>query len=336
MHSPELISVIIPIYNTAPYLKKCVLSVLNQTYQHFEIILVDDGSTDDSPKFCDELVKIDGRIRVVHQKNGGLSNARNSGVRIASGKSVMFVDSDDWIYPTLLQRLVDMQLGNPHTLCSAGIQPVFAATTEIDPRIESTPKRLSPLAACSDMLYQTSFDTSACAKLVAIQIVRENPFPDGRLYEDLATVYKWILASEEVVVTQDRLYCYLQRQGSIVRQKFSARQLDEKWAIDSLCLYISNNAPSILDAAISRRFSCYCQLLLAMKKESNKYLQTASDLRTVLKHDCVKVSRLKYARRKNRIAAMLYRIFGEFGLRASALIIRVFASRKNPNFSLMK
>jgi glycosyltransferase involved in cell wall biosynthesis len=336
MQSSELISVIIPVYNTALYLKKCVQSVLDQTYPYFEVILVDDGSTDSSPLLCDELAQGDSRIRVLHQKNGGLSNARNSGVRIATGECAVFIDSDDWIVPSLLQRLIDMQAGNPRVLCVAGIQPVLEDTVAGDPATPSPIEKLSPLGACSGMLYQTAFDTSACAKLVSLEIAREYPFPDGRLYEDLATVFKWILASEETCVTQDRLYCYLQRPGSIVRQGFSARQLDEKGAIDALYQFISGNAPSILDAAISRRFSCYCQLLLAMGLEASKYPQAASEIRAALKRDAGKVSRLKAARRKNRVAAMVYRVFGEFGLRASALLVRVFASRTDPNFALMK
>ncbi len=336
MASNELVSIIIPVYNTAPYLEKCVHSVLAQTYAHIEVILVDDGSTDSSPLLCDQLAQTDSRICVVHQKNGGLSNARNSGVRVAKGASALFIDSDDWIVPSLLQRLIDLQGVNPRVLCVAGIQPVLENTVVSDPAVPSPAVRLSPLEACSGMLYQTAFDTSACAKLVPLEIARENPFPDGRLYEDLATVYKWVLAAEEVAVTEDRLYCYLQRPGSIVRQRFSARQLDEKWAVDALCQFVSAHAPSILDAAVSRRFSCYCQLLLAMGREAVNYPQDASEMRTVLKRDAGKVSRMKDARRKNRVAAMVYRLFGETGLRASALLVRVFASRTDPNFALMK
>lgn len=336
MTSTELVSVIIPVYNTARYLRKCVESVLCQTYPHFEVILVDDGSTDTSPQLCDQLAQADARIRVIHQKNGGLSNARNSGMRVAKGKSALFVDSDDWILPSLLQRMIELQAGNPRVLCVAGIQPVLEDTL-VEPLAAVLPAlRLSPLDACSAMLYQTAFDTSACAKLVSLEIARENPFPDGRLYEDLATVYRWILASEAVAVSQERLYCYLQRQGSIMRQTFSARQLDQKWAIDALCQYVSEHAPSIQDAAVSRRFSCYCQLLLLMGKEAKNHPQAAGEIRAVLKRDAGMVSRLRDARRKNKIAAMVYRLFGEAGLRASALLVRVFASRTDPDFALMK
>ena len=336
MNNTELVSIVIPVYNTARYLEKCVHSVLTQTYPQFEIILVDDGSTDESPQLCDALAQQDARIRVLHQVNGGLSSARNSGVRIATGASVLFIDSDDWVVPSLLARLVALQCGNPRVLSVAALQPVLASTIVVEPSEESPVERLSPQDACANMLYQTSFDTSACAKLVPLQIARDFPFPQGRLYEDLATVYRWVLASEEVAITQDRLYCYLQRPGSIVRQGFSPRQMDEKWAVDSIYRELEERWPSILDAAISRRFSCYCQILLALGNEAKRYPELTHALTTQLKRDARIVSRLKDARRKNRIAALVYRCLGSFGLRFSALLVRLFASPTDPNFALMK
>ena len=156
------------------------------------------------------------------------------------------------------------------------------------------------------------------------------------MYEDLATVYHWVLAADEVALTQDRLYCYLQRPGSIVRQGFSPRQLDEKWAVDSIYRELEEHHPAILDAAISRRFSCYCQLLLALGKETRTYPDIAHALKSQLKRDSRIVLRLTSARRKNRIAALVYRLLGSFGLRLSALFVRVFASPTDPDFALMK
>ena len=93
----ELISVILPVYNVQQYLEKCIESVVNQTYKNLEIILIDDGSTDMSGKICDEFAEKDGRIKVIHSKNGGVSAARNIGLDIATGEYIGFVDSDDWI-----------------------------------------------------------------------------------------------------------------------------------------------------------------------------------------------------------------------------------------------
>ena len=106
MEQQELISVIIPVYNVEKYLRECIDSVLNQSYQNLEIILVDDGSTDSSGEICDEYEKQDIRIRVIHQKNQGLSGARNTGFQNANGEYVYFLDSDDWIVPEAIKCLV--------------------------------------------------------------------------------------------------------------------------------------------------------------------------------------------------------------------------------------
>ena len=104
----ELISIIIPVYNVQQYLSRCIDSVLRQTYPHFELILVNDGSPDESPQICDDYAKRDGRIKVIHKTNGGLSSARNAGLDIALGAYITFVDSDDWIHEQYLEKLFSM------------------------------------------------------------------------------------------------------------------------------------------------------------------------------------------------------------------------------------
>jgi glycosyltransferase involved in cell wall biosynthesis len=108
----DLISVIIPIYNVGDYLKKCVNSIINQTYKNLEIILVDDGSTDKSGILCDEFAKKDSRIKVIHKQNGGLSDARNCGIEASSGKFIAFIDSDDFIAPDFYEYLLSLQKEN--------------------------------------------------------------------------------------------------------------------------------------------------------------------------------------------------------------------------------
>ena len=108
----DLISVIVPCYNVEKYLKKCVESIVNQSYQNLEIILVDDGATDGTPALCDELAKTDDRIKVLHKVNGGLSDARNAGFATASGKYVAFFDSDDWVEPDTIKIAYDKITAN--------------------------------------------------------------------------------------------------------------------------------------------------------------------------------------------------------------------------------
>ena len=117
-----LISVIIPVYKVEKYLDRCVLSVVNQTYKNLEIILVDDGSPDNSPKMCDEWAKKDKRITVIHKQNGGVSAARNDGLKIATGDYVAFVDSDDWIEPTMYEEMLNLAISENADLTFCGMK----------------------------------------------------------------------------------------------------------------------------------------------------------------------------------------------------------------------
>ena len=122
MDSKSLISVIVPIYNVEKYLERCVDSIVNQTYRNLEIILVDDGSPDNCPKMCDDFAKKDSRIRVVHKKNGGLSDARNSGMKIASGECIVFVDSDDYVDCNMIAKMYDVMLKDDSDVVSCGVK----------------------------------------------------------------------------------------------------------------------------------------------------------------------------------------------------------------------
>lgn len=112
MNHEKLLSVIVPVYKVEPYLRRCIDSIRNQTYQNLQIILVDDGSPDNCGAICNEYTKIDSRIMAVHQKNEGLSGARNNGLLFAKGEYIAFVDSDDWIHPTMYQTLITMMEEN--------------------------------------------------------------------------------------------------------------------------------------------------------------------------------------------------------------------------------
>lgn len=114
----KLISIIVPVYNVEPYLEKCIDSILKQTYKNFELIIVDDGSTDGCPALCDKIAKLDSRITVIHKKNGGLSSARNAGLEVAKGDYIGFIDSDDWIVPDMYEQMM-LTMSQNHCQCVA-------------------------------------------------------------------------------------------------------------------------------------------------------------------------------------------------------------------------
>ena len=189
-----LVSVVVPIYNVELYLKECVDSILSQTYKNIEVILVDDESPDLCGKICDDYAAMDGRIKVVHKKNGGLSDARNAGMKVATGDLITFVDSDDYISKDFMKILFEAMSENNSDIAIANMKRTSRRddkNTVIDWKVSSYKNE----DALIRMLYGTPFGTSACGKLFKRSLFTGVEFPYGKFSEDLFTIYKTILRS---------------------------------------------------------------------------------------------------------------------------------------------
>lgn len=238
-----LISIIVPVYNVAPYLPKCLNSLTTQTYKNLEIILIDDGSTDDSGKLCDDYAAEHKGVKVIHQKNQGLSAARNAGLKVATGDFVTFVDSDDTVSPDYTEYLYKLT-DKYHT------QFAITATEEIFPdghtinRGAGYRTAVYTTAECLDhMLTEDGFNVTAWGKLYARELFKGIKFPIGALHEDLATTYQTILKCDSVAYGSDPKYQYYQRQGSIANSKFSDKKLDIITFTDQMCDAIHKKFP---------------------------------------------------------------------------------------------
>ena len=231
MSSNELVSVIVPVYNVEDYLKKCVDSIINQTYTNLEIILVDDGSPDNCEKICDEYLNIDSRIRVIHKKNGGLSSARNAGLDIAKGKYISFIDSDDYIKENFIEALKTSIRDAEIAIC--GITNVLE-DGEVCLDIEESPikdERLSSLEALKKLATPNYFYyVTACNKLYLRSLFDDIRFEEGKINEDEYIVHKLFEKSNKIVTISDKLYFYLQRDSSITHSLFKIGKLDAVYA----------------------------------------------------------------------------------------------------------
>lgn len=252
--STPLVSVIIPVYNVAKILERCVNSVLAQTYEHLEIILVDDGSTDFSRQFCDAFAKKDSRVQVIHQPNQGLSAARNAGLARATGAYITFVDSDDSVQPYLVELLLGLCQQHQVKLAIAGFREL-SSTTETFPNLDqraelgalgsltwpdSTPlpenvELLSTTACLTRMLSDQGFTVSAWSKLYARELFSEVRFPVGKLYEDVGTTYRLVLQCPEVAVSALQPYNYYHNPDSITKSTYTPAKLDLIALTDQMC-----------------------------------------------------------------------------------------------------
>lgn len=218
-----LISVVIPVYNVEDYVRKCIVSVINQTYSNLEILVVDDGSTDHSGQICDELAATDGRIRVFHTFNGGLSAARNLGIDHATGFFIAFVDSDDWIEPDMYQFLYQqiIEYDADISVCSHYIDKGndIRCKRQVNYPIVCNRDEAMNMLMTDKILHNYAWD-----KLYKRSLFEGLHYPEGILYEDIAFTYKVMYRTQRVLVYALPKYHYTVRPGSIVSARYAVNR----------------------------------------------------------------------------------------------------------------
>lgn len=246
-----LISVILPIYNVEDFLEKCVETVIQQTYKNLEIILVDDGSTDESGKKAELIKKIDSRIVVFHKKNGGLSDARNFGIKRAKGDYITCIDSDDYVDEDYIEYLYILmeKYGTKMSVC----QHRVISEKKITDYGSQGDEILSPYKCIERMLYHDIIDTSAWAKLYHKSMFDDVKYPKGMLFEDIATTYKLFLKCENIAIGYESKYSYIIRKSSIVNGEFNAKKFDLLKMTDYMAKDVYRVFPELAPAIIRRR-----------------------------------------------------------------------------------
>lgn len=246
MMQDVLVSVIVPVYNVEEYLSRCVDSILSQTHQNLEVILVDDGATDSSGTICDSFAARDSRVKVVHKANGGLSSARNAGIDIARGAYLEFVDSDDWIEPDAVESLLTMALREKVELVVGGRWDVKAKTGEKKKGL--CPQKQEVISAeemVSRIFRWDHCDSSACDKLFHKRLFREIRFPHGKVCEDVPVMYKIVLDAGCVGLLDKPVYNYYHRSGSITFTAVSEKNFHFSQHTEVILLWILEHYPRL-------------------------------------------------------------------------------------------
>ncbi len=279
----ELISIVIPIYKVEEYLKKCITSVLEQTYSNLEIILVDDGSPDNCGKICDEYAKKDERIKVIHKENGGLSDARNAGIIQATGNYITFIDSDDYVDENYVELLYTTLVSNEADISIASHRVLYNKKC-ID---KSTNENFcgKPELILEKILYDDGVDLSAWGKLYKINLFSKVKFPKGRLYEDSATTYQLIDMSKEIAVYSKPVYNYVIREESISNNKFSEKKLDLITSTKEMTDFIRNKYPDLENACNRRLMYAYLSTLTQLAKSEEKNKEIEIELKNYIKNN---------------------------------------------------
>ena len=222
----SLISVIVPVYKVERFLENCINSILNQTYRNLEVILVDDGSPDNCGEICDLYSYKDTRIKVIHKQNGGLSDARNTGIDAAEGEYLAFVDSDDTIMPEMMEKLyqrIDIDRSDMAVCGCKRVNQDRELLSEfcIPDNILTGFEALKSSYEDNGVLY-----TLAWNKLYKKHLFQGIRFPVGKYHEDEFTTYKIIDRCVKISIVREALYVYFQRDNSIMQEAYSVKRLD--------------------------------------------------------------------------------------------------------------
>lgn len=304
------ISVIVPVYNVEKYLNRCIDSILNQSFEDFELILVDDGSPDNSGKICDEYAQNDARVKVIHKENGGLSDARNAGIEIAQGEFLSFIDSDDWVKEEYLNILYTNAINFDADISAVNLHK------EYDERIEKASNVECGIYSGVDslkFLYNSKMSiyvNVACAKLYKKELFNETRYPVGKLHEDGFTTYKLYYKAKKVHFSNDDLYCYYQRGNSIMNETFSVRRVDEFFVYKERAQFFKDKRLYNLFLENEKtRLSCILSLTIKLIE---------SDIDKSKKRECFKLFRddikenkkiiIKNSSKKQKITVNLYLI----------------------------
>lgn len=220
-----LISIIIPVYKVEKYLEKCIKSVLSQTYKNLQIILVDDGSPDNCGNICDDYAKIDNRIEVIHKANGGLSDARNVGLKVARGEYIGFVDSDDYVSNEMFENLYNTLISNDADVSICNFYIVID-NKNIIKNADNGVKIYNKLEILKEILLDKKIQSYAWNKLYKRELFKDIEYPVGKKYEDIGTTFYILEKCSKIAVSGSPEYYYITRGDSIVNNNTEGTVID--------------------------------------------------------------------------------------------------------------
>ncbi len=263
------ISVIVPIYNKEKYLRKCIDSIVNQSYTNLEIILINDGSADASLKICEEYALKDSRIKLISTENRGAARARNTGIEVAKGEYISFIDADDYVENSYFETLVYLMKKYQPDFVECGFERVVEGETYAFPSKQDQIQIMTRKEALIE-LYGKDDDAHVKTVIMCNKLFKRNLFDNiayvpGRIIDDETIIYKIINKAEKVVDLKDKLYAYVQSSNSVMRKNFSMKRLDDTIDVYDECINFFKNEPEIQACCIKRAIYFYGELIENIK-----------------------------------------------------------------------
>ena len=300
------VSVVVPVYNVEKYLRKCLDSILEQTFSDIEVILVEDCSLDRSREICEEYVHLDSRIRCIYQsENGGLGRARNTGIKAAQGVYLMFVDSDDYIDREMVEVLYQNISKSGADVASCGIWNVFQQRKSA--QYDKVEKFMcTPEEAFGLLLIGEKIPGSSCNKMYRAELFRQLRFPEGILYEDVKFHTELMQMIESFYVDTTPLYYYIHRDNSITTQRFDNRAMMFIYAYEDTLRVVEKKYPSVLPQARFKLTWAYFAIFdRILQQEDYKKVKEYHSVKTYLKRNLFRILASPYFSRTRKIGAVV-------------------------------
>lgn len=324
----ELISIIVPIYNVENYLDKCIRSILEQTYSKIEIILVNDGSTDNSYLICEKYSKIDSRIVFIQKKNGGLSDARNVGIEKCNGKYIAFVDSDDYIEPEYIEKLYNILKENDAdiSICSFNIVDLNGKKIHEEILKETNQICVSGKNILTNVLTPYGYKyVVSWNKLYKSEIFFENKFDKGKLYEDEFISFRIFYDIDKVALIKDTLYNYVQREGSIKLSNITKEKIEMQREMHITRIKFYEEKKNI--QLHKKAQQMYCNWIISCYVDNKKILSDRQ--KQILQNDMRKFAIRIGIQSKSQFSVFLQNILGVINLNLASNVKKMYKRYAN-------
>lgn len=304
------ISIIVPVYNVEKYLSKCIDSLIQQTFKSYEIILVNDGSQDNSGRICDKYRLLDSRITVIHKENGGLSSARNAGLGVAKGEYIAFVDSDDWVNSDMYEVLYNYGKEYNADIVQCGYKIVFNENEVNNNIIKDEVEFYNNIEAIQKIYSEDNVEfTVSWNKIYKSELFKEIRFPNGKIHEDEYTTYKLMFKCEKIVRVKGEYYYYRQVPESIMNSKYNKKRLDILDALEERSEYFKGIDRQLYLKTIDQ----YCYKIIqcySLYKSNNDDNITLLAIKNRAKEFYYKEILRKKVSKKSKVRMILFIFFG--------------------------
>lgn len=299
-----LISIVLPIYNVSDYLSKCLDSIIKQTYTNLEILLIDDGSTDGCYDICEKYQSKDQRFKVIHKKNGGVSSARNCGIRAMTGKYMTFIDPDDMVAPDYVETLYRSIKENNSEISICGVKTVFSEDLCVTDAKDRRSEVFTAERAIEKMLYQDEIDVNAWGKMYLSSLFDGIEYPTGKINEDTAITYKVFAKAHIISFDSYKCYFYMQHPESIMHQSFAVRKMTLIEFSRECLQFIEKYFPDIRSAAVCKHVTDSFVLICKIYECTPLDRESLAKCWAIAKKYRLAVIRDPKSRRKTKIACL--------------------------------